>query len=310
MTFKIQRMLVAVADGSAIKVADRAVELAQKSGARVELFSVVRPVPPVLGMTRVDDAQITAAWVEAKHRELEHLAKRLRRRGVAATCTVAADFSVTDAIVRRARQYKADLVAIEAHKHNLLSRLLLSQNDYDLIRECPTPLLIVKGAPRRAGAPVLAALDPWRSKGKPRGLDDRIVEVGRALAHGLGGTLHSAHVYSPLVGFIADSGFAPAAIPISGAEEKKYASNVRRHFRSANAKYKISARHAHLHLGDPAFALPALARTLKAQLLVMGAVSRSSVRRILLGNTAERVLDDLPCDVLVVKPRNFRSTVK
>jgi universal stress protein E len=39
----------------------------------------------------------------------------------------------------------------------------------------------------------------------------------------------------------------------------------------------------------------------------MGAVSRSGVKRLVLGSTVERVLDELPCDVLVVKPRGFRT---
>ena len=39
-----------------------------------------------------------------------------------------------------------------------------------------------------------------------------------------------------------------------------------------------------------------------ADLVVMGAVSRSGLKRLALGSTAERVLDFLPCDVLVVKP--------
>ena len=34
----------------------------------------------------------------------------------------------------------------------------------------------------------------------------------------------------------------------------------------------------------------------------MGAVSRSRMDRILIGNTAEKVLDKLECDVLVIKP--------
>jgi universal stress protein E len=36
--------------------------------------------------------------------------------------------------------------------------------------------------------------------------------------------------------------------------------------------------------------------------VVIGAVSRSRLDRVLIGNTAERVLDKLECDVLVVKP--------
>lgn len=42
----------------------------------------------------------------------------------------------------------------------------------------------------------------------------------------------------------------------------------------------------------------------------MGAVSRSGLKRLLIGNTAEQIVDDLGCDVLVVKPREFKTRVK
>jgi universal stress protein E len=41
----------------------------------------------------------------------------------------------------------------------------------------------------------------------------------------------------------------------------------------------------------------------------MGAVSRSGLKRLFIGNTAERTLDRLDCDVLVVKPQEFVSRV-
>jgi universal stress protein E len=41
----------------------------------------------------------------------------------------------------------------------------------------------------------------------------------------------------------------------------------------------------------------------------MGAVSRRGLDRLLIGSTAERTLDRLNCDVLVVKPRGFRTNV-
>jgi universal stress protein E len=44
---------------------------------------------------------------------------------------------------------------------------------------------------------------------------------------------------------------------------------------------------------------------LRADLLVMGAVSRSRLQELFVGSTAERVLDHLGCDVLVVKPGDF-----
>ena len=52
-----------------------------------------------------------------------------------------------------------------------------------------------------------------------------------------------------------------------------------------------------------------LAAERRADLMVMGAVSRSRLREIFIGSTAERVLDHLPCDVLVVKAADFRENL-
>jgi universal stress protein E len=53
--------------------------------------------------------------------------------------------------------------------------------------------------------------------------------------------------------------------------------------------------------------LPRLAAERHADVLVMGAVSRSRLREIFVGSTAERVLDHLPCDVLIVRAPDFRE---
>jgi universal stress protein E len=59
----------------------------------------------------------------------------------------------------------------------------------------------------------------------------------------------------------------------------------------------------------PVDAITEAARKTHSAIVVMGALSRSGYKRLLIGNTAERILDELPCDLLVVKPANFRSRV-
>jgi universal stress protein E len=56
-------------------------------------------------------------------------------------------------------------------------------------------------------------------------------------------------------------------------------------------------------------AIQDVARDTHSSIVVMGAVSRSGLKRIFIGNTAQRLLDALPCDILVVKPRQFRARV-
>ena len=42
----------------------------------------------------------------------------------------------------------------------------------------------------------------------------------------------------------------------------------------------------------------------------MGAVSRSLLARPVIGNTAERVIDHVDCDVFIVKPAAFKRLAK
>ncbi|MGD0503429.1 MAG: universal stress protein [Steroidobacteraceae bacterium] len=304
MPLRIRRILIAVADGAATRVVRRAGDLAVRAHAKVELLSVIRPDSTVLGLPNATLLQINRAIAESRARELEKLAGRLRRRGIEVSCTVVTNDSLSESIVKRLKEAPADLVAIEAHKHSLLARWFLLQSDYELIRHCPVPLLIVKTMSTANRRPVLAALDPWHQNDKPASLDSRIVDAGRTVSNLLNASLHSAHAYSPLLGLVSDSAFAPVAIPISPPQEEAHARTIRRRFKALNARYRIVPRQGHLQVGDARYVLPALARSLKAQMVVMGAISRTALDRLLLGSTAEQVLDALPCDVLVVKPKS------
>jgi universal stress protein E len=312
MPFAINKMLIAVADPSVrtTKAVKRGLEMAEKIGAAVELFTSVSLTGSYGDISRAESREFARALLTARQQELEAMCARLRRVMPRISCSVQLDYPAHEAIVRQALRSRADIVLIEAHKHNVFARLLLTQTDFALIRECPVPLLIVKGARPHRGGIVLAALDPWHAAGKPASLDKRIIEAARGLVEGFGGKLHSAHVYAPLMSFVTGSIGGPALPPLPLPEEKSYADTTRRRFRQVNAGYGIAPKNAHLRAGDPAYELPRLARSLKANTLVMGAVSRSALKRVFIGNTSERVLDSLNCDVLIVKPPGFRSSIR
>ena len=63
----------------------------------------------------------------------------------------------------------------------------------------------------------------------------------------------------------------------------------------------IDEKHTHQLPGDTKELLPAFARTQGADLVVMGALARWGLKRAILGSTAEKVLDHLPCDILIVR---------
>jgi nucleotide-binding universal stress UspA family protein len=69
----------------------------------------------------------------------------------------------------------------------------------------------------------------------------------------------------------------------------------------------VPARRRHLRMGETTSQMAGVTRRIRAAIIVMGAVSRSALSRAFIGNTAESALDALNCDVLVVKPRGFRT---
>jgi universal stress protein E len=302
MTLPIRRILVAVADGAARRVTRRAGDLALESGAKIELFSVVRPELRVVGLPNATLVQINRALLDTRRSGLDTLAQ-VRRRGLDVVCTVVTHDSLSESIEYRLHEAPADIVAIEAHKHRLLARWFLLHSDYDLIRHCPVPLLIVKGVRRAGHRPILAAIDPWHKNDKPASLDGRIVDAARTMAELQKVPLHSVHAYQPLMDFVSGSAFAPVAIPVSAHDEGAQTAMIRRHFKAFNAAHRIAPRLSHLEMGDPMYVLPAVARSVKAQMVVMGAIARSRIDRLFIGSTAERVLDGLPCDVLIIRPK-------
>lgn len=66
----------------------------------------------------------------------------------------------------------------------------------------------------------------------------------------------------------------------------------------------------HLQRGDAAEIIPSTIRELGADTLVIGTVARSGISGLVMGNTAERVLDTVSVSVVAVKPPGFPSPLR
>ena len=52
---------------------------------------------------------------------------------------------------------------------------------------------------------------------------------------------------------------------------------------------------------------PEIVEQVGAGVVVMGAIARNAIKRVFIGSTAERVMDSLPCDLLIIKPGWFKA---
>lgn len=282
----------------------KAARLAGGRGARVTLFHAFSTPYPLPDPLPADPGRILATVARQRRAQLMRLAEPLRAAGLKVTCKVAWDFPPAHAIVRQVLAQKPDLVVAESHRRTRLARWFLASADWDLIRECPCPVWFVKGERLAARPLVLTAVDPAHSHAKPSGLDDRLLRAAATVSHALDGRLALVHVEDVSMpgSVIALPGLPLVTIPPPPGTARAAVARLGR-------RHGVAEADQHLRRGVPATALTAAAARLKADVLVMGAVSRRGLGEAFIGNTAEAVIDRVGCDVLVVKPRQFRTSV-
>jgi universal stress protein E len=288
--------------------------LAKASGASVELFHVIdeldpgRSYPETATKEAVEERR--AAIVARSQARLERFAQDKSLHGVVSvTCVATWDHPPYDAVVRRALATHTDLVIAATHGHRFGARLLLRNTDWELIRHCPVPLLLVKSRRPYQRPVVVAAVDPFHTHAKPADLDARLLGAASQLAELLHGTVHVFHAYMPLVTVDTLPVAAAPAVVLPPAVEEAHGQLITRSIDRLAERAGIPHTRCHIRMGDVAGELSALARRTRADLVVMGAVSRSVLARLFIGNTAENVLDKLSCDVLIVKPKGFTPKV-
>jgi len=309
----IKRILVAVTLPAAASdpAIEKAAILAQRFGAELELFHCLYD-PHVFRQHAISGrgaGKQIEALVQRTRDRLERRARTLRDRGLHVRASVRWDYPVYEGIVRQSLRYKADLVVATSRRHRRLARWFLDLTDWQLIRLCPAPLLLVKSPRPWRNPTVLAAVDPLHAHAKPAALDDSILATAE-LFHGcLGGRLDAAHVHAAAVSVVPGPMGEALLVPGPIADTRKITRRVRKVVTKLTAPYDIGKRRLHVVAGDPAIMLPGIARQSRAQIVVMGAVSRSNFRRLFIGDTAQRVIDRLDCDICIVKSASFRTPV-
>ena len=136
-------------------------------------------------------------------------------------------------------------------------------------------------------------------------------------AERFGATLHLAHVYEHEYPMMLAA--MPLVIP-----ETEVARRARRRLQAAAKKHAIALAPENCHAvkGRSADAICQLARRLQTDLIVATTHGYTGLRHVLLGSTAERIVQHSPCGVLVVRqderefvgeaggPANSRDTIR
>ena len=308
----IRRILVAIKDPAAraLPAVHKAAQIAKGLNAQLTLFhDIATPLYAEAWHGRDVDVRSWQREVQTARREqLEKLAARIRKHGIDVDVAADWDYPPYEAIIRKAQRIAADLVVIENHhgtgRHP--ARWLLSYTDWELLRTCPMPVLLVKNRRLYHRPRVLAAIDPSHAFAKPANLDRQILRAGAQLVHALHGELHALHAFFPALPIAPAMPDGPIADPGTHQQLER---DARRQLERSVDGFEVKPSHCHLVEGRANEAIPRTARRERSAIVAMGVVSRSGIRRFFIGNTAEFVMDAVTADILVVKSADFASRV-
>lgn len=309
---KIQRILVAVKSPGAqwSPAVAKATQIARATGAHLELFHGVDTRLYVEALDTYENGitGFEALQSEPYTRLLERLAEKVRRHGVNVTCTTGVDYPVYEAILRQAEQSQADLIVADCHAGSHIAPSLWRFTDWEVMRLSPVPVLIVKQSRLYHRPNILTAVDPGHTFSKPMQLDREILGLGAAFSSALRGEMHAIHAFLPSAAAVYASTGATAGAAVESDLSARHAAGtlLDRVLEGSD----IPQANRHLRSGHPADALTLGVAQISADILVLGCIARSGVRRLLIGNTAEQLIYGVPCDLLMVKPPGFTNDIE
>lgn len=286
------------------EVMERAAWLARICGCSLDVLLCDPDIGPLReGWYLSNEAKEIGDNIRTAQREIiEDLASNARETGIEVKTRVLEERPIAEGILHHVRENTPRYLMKGTQYHSAAERSIFVDTDWQLIRACPCPVYLVKPKAMHENPVLVAAVDPTHSHDKTAALDQVIVRHAQNISAATQGEVHLLHTYQRItsIGSEATRTFKPIKIPIDKLDKKITAEHREKLLKLANAS-GIDEDHIHQLPGRTRELLPTFARTHKADIVVMGALARWGLKRAVIGSTAERVLDHLPCDVLIVR---------
>jgi nucleotide-binding universal stress UspA family protein len=302
---------------------ERAVALARANQARLTVTDILEALPPSTRLEGLDltSDELQAAYRSEREKALDELIAPIRDEiQVAAQVLAGTPFLE---VIRDVLAQQRDLV-IKCVGDQPARGSLFGSDDMHLLRKCPCPVWLGRPDDALNYQRVVAAVDvtpltEHKQREQQRALNATILDLAAALAVSEFAELHLVHAWQamgePLLrgGLIA----TPSQTKIDAyieAERRRHGQALEQALVDLETRIGRETMNwlkpvRHLPKGSPQSELPALAARIDADILVMGTVGRTGISGLLMGNTAETVLQRLDCSVLAVKPNGFVTPV-
>lgn len=288
----------------------RAMSLTKNNQAELTVLFILPKLPP--REANISEQELKEKILAQEQKHLQKLISTSQKN-----VTVKFEFRIGKKHVETIRSVAAndfDLVVKDTDDVSWLDRFIGS-DDMHLLRKCPSPVWLMKNETKDSYDKIVAAVDFDTSSDDScnEELNDTITTLASSLAISGFASLHIVNAYDvPEAGYISLWADQPEVIKSKMFDAEYQIRLHKMNMLLAGLKKKIGEESfkylsptPHLIQGTPGREIPKLVEELKADLVVMGTVARTGLAGVVIGNTAETLLNQIKCSILAIKPNTF-----
>ncbi len=288
---------------------DKAIWLARHTSAELTFLSSLMPcfdlTPSMWQMREMQDYQdLIDGMHEIAQQQLGQLVDEAGAAGVNAT-ELRTSGKPWQELLREAVTNDYDLMIVGSHEQHALGKLLLGNTGRRLVRKSPCPVWVTSPVEDGRVRRILVPTDFSETA-------DEAIKLAHTLAQQFEADLHVLHAI--------EYHFEPQmrGLIVSMDEVEEYRSRLHNDavcqlnetVSRCGLDHEITLDHRHISKGAPDEMVQEAVKELAVDLVVMNTVGRAGLKGLLVGNTAEKVLNHLTCSVLAIKPDDFQCPIK
>jgi universal stress protein E len=268
----------------------KAVALARRTGARIELFLCESEQAYQLAHA-YDQAGIEKACAEITRQAgayLSDMSARANAPDVNITIDARCESPLYECIVRKVLRSSPDLVIKAAAAADSGHHDTPDPNDWQLMRTCPATLLLTRGRAWHTRPRFAAAIDA--SGEETVSLPEDVMEAAQTLADAWQARLEVMY----------GEGGAPGEAQLLRHER----------LRSLCDESGVTPARMHILYGPLEQTVLPFAKDQDYDMLVLGALTHHAADSVQLGTLTSQLLDTLECDFVLVKPSGYRCPIE
>ncbi len=277
-------------------IVDQAAEIAQQNNATLKIVDIVPEFSWIARKTTSDLEKMRDLYSQEKKEKLEALAAPIRSKGIEVETKIMSGKTSVE-IIREVLRGEHDLVMAVAKGKNSTRKGFFGQTAFRLLRKCPSAVWLVSPGASSKVKHVLGCVDISSDQPLDAELNDKIYEITASIGQRHDARFSVLHAWVMVDEALLSRKLAPREVAAYERDDRDYKKKLFDKF-LAQHESSTDSENVHMIKGFAPEVISSFVAENGVDLVVMGTVARSGLLGILMGNTAEKILDRLECSVL------------